>query len=131
MKYLLPLNKTSVIANRIGQTKGTAEPCNIPGVARQGSFGRRTSEGTIGKRHASNKYGFPFLMASYFCSFNHKGLVLVRYDPVLLANILKWHLISALYMGKLLDYCFLTTQIQGHSRDCDKWWNSTGFHFSK
>ena len=89
MKYLLPVNKTSVIANKIGQTKGTAEPCNIPGVARQESFGRRTPKGTVGDRLASNKHCFPYLMASYFCSFKHKGLVLVSYDPLLLANILK------------------------------------------
>jgi len=73
MKYLLPLNKTSVIANRIGQTKGTAEPCNIPGEARQESCGRSTSEGTVGKRHASNKHCFPYMMACYFCSSNYRS----------------------------------------------------------
>ena len=52
MKYLLPVNKTSVIANRIGDTKETAEPYNIPGVARWEIFGRYTSGGTVGKRHA-------------------------------------------------------------------------------
>jgi len=44
-----------VIAYRIGQTKGTAKPSNISGMARQESFGRCTSEGTVGKRHAYNK----------------------------------------------------------------------------
>jgi len=67
MKYLLPLNKTSAIANRIGQTKETVEPSNISGVARQENFGRCTAEGTVIKRHAANKYCFPYLMASYFC----------------------------------------------------------------
>jgi hypothetical protein len=51
MKYLLPVNNTSVIAKRIGDTKETAEPCNIPEVARQESFERNTSEGTVGKTH--------------------------------------------------------------------------------
>jgi len=51
MKCLLPVNETSVIANIIGDTKETTEPCNIPGVARQESFGRYTSGGNIGKRH--------------------------------------------------------------------------------
>ena len=53
MKYLLPVNITSVIAKRTGGTKETAEPCSIPRVARQESFGRNrpTSGGTIGKRH--------------------------------------------------------------------------------
>jgi len=52
MKYILPVNKTSVIAKRLGDTKETAEPCNIPGVAKQENFGRNTSVGTVGKRHA-------------------------------------------------------------------------------
>jgi len=47
-----------MIANRIGQTKGTAEPCNIPRVAREKSFGRCTSKGTVGKRHASKNNVF-------------------------------------------------------------------------
>jgi hypothetical protein len=80
MKYLLLLNKTSVIAKRIGQTKRTAKPSNISVVSRQESFGRCTSEGTVGKRHAYNKYGFPYLMVCYFCSSNYKRLFLVRYD---------------------------------------------------
>jgi len=80
MKYLLLLNKTSVVANRIGQTKGTAEPCNIPRVARQESFGRCTSEGSVIKRHAANKYCFPYFMACYFCSSIYKRLDLVSYD---------------------------------------------------
>jgi len=50
MTYLLPVNKTSVIAKRTGDTKETAQLCNIPAVAIQESFGRNTSGGTVGKR---------------------------------------------------------------------------------
>jgi len=75
-----------MIANRTGQTKGTAEQCNIPGVSRQESFGRCTSEG---KRQASNKYCFPYLMVCYFCSSNYKRLVLVSYDPPFVSKYFK------------------------------------------
>jgi hypothetical protein len=51
MTYLLPVKKTSVIAKRTGDTKETAESCNIPEVVRQESFRRKTSGGTAGKRH--------------------------------------------------------------------------------
>ena len=109
MKSLLPLNETSVIANRIGQTKGTAEPCNIPGVARQGSFGRRTPKGTVGNRLALNKHCFPYLMVCYFCSFNHKGLLLVSYDPLFVSKYFKITFNPSLVHGQNLEYSFLTT----------------------
>jgi len=89
MKYLLPVNKTSVIAKRIGDTKETAEPCSIPGVGRQESFGIYTSGDTVDKRHASNKYCFPYLMAAYFCSSNYNSLVLLSYDPPFVSKYLK------------------------------------------
>jgi len=45
-------------SKEIDQTKRTAKPSNISGVARQESFGKCTSEGRVGNRHAYNKCGF-------------------------------------------------------------------------
>ena len=52
IKYFLLVNHTPMISKTICDTNEIAEPCDIPGVARQTSFGNCTLEGTLGNRHA-------------------------------------------------------------------------------
>ena len=59
----------------------------------------------------SNKYFFPYLMACYFCSSNYKRLVLVSCDPPFISKYFKMTFNLPLYVHKLLEHYFLTTQV--------------------